>query len=190
MISHREPLPPTDIHSPQSTSAASNEAVRPFDFLRHVLVGDSPGAEGACPLLTELDAYITFAEAPCETVILIRWKANAPSFLVLAKLTRIVMLISATSATSGRVFSYMSDVVDEKRNRIDSKTTEKLIFLQLAIPAMKEGVLKSICGIKLKFFYSRHFLLFRTGCTAVSSVRNRLEYFGTDITLHCKQEIR
>ena len=64
------------------------------------------------------------------------WKVNAATFPVLAKLARILAL-PASSAPSERVFSKVQEVVDKRRNRMEAATSEKLIFLQRAIPHRK-----------------------------------------------------
>lgn len=57
------------------------------------------------------------------------WAANQPKFPHIAKLTKSILTVQATSVPSERVFSTAGDVVSEKRSRLLPEHVNSIIFL-------------------------------------------------------------
>ncbi|KAI3374593.1 hypothetical protein L3Q82_021169 [Scortum barcoo] len=62
------------------------------------------------------------------------WKSNQMRFPALARVARKYLTAPCTSVDSERLFSAVSNVIDEKRNRIHCDNAEMLIFIQKNLP--------------------------------------------------------
>ena len=58
------------------------------------------------------------------------WQRSHHRFPALARLARIYLCAPCTSVDSERLFSTVSHVLDEKRNRLTSDKAEKLVFVK------------------------------------------------------------
>ena len=77
------------------------------------------------------EAPIKRTESPLEY-----WRQNKDRLPALAKAARKYLSAPPTSVDSERLFSAVSNVVDEKRNRISCDKAEMLIFVKTNFPLL------------------------------------------------------
>ena len=65
------------------------------------------------------------------------WKENEAGFPLLSPVAKYVLAISASSATSERVFSSGGRTVTTSRSNLDGEKVEDLVFLSLNLPVLK-----------------------------------------------------
>ena len=65
------------------------------------------------------------------------WRAEAPNYPNLARLTRRVLCVPATSAPSERLFSVAGLTVSKKRSRLSDNAVTLLVFLRSAWKAVE-----------------------------------------------------
>jgi hypothetical protein len=58
------------------------------------------------------------------------WKNNAFRFLVLSILARKYLVIPATSAAIGKVFSITRNIITKNRNKLSPETVKELVLLK------------------------------------------------------------
>ncbi|KAL3999195.1 nicotinic acetylcholine receptor alpha-2 [Sarotherodon galilaeus] len=86
-----------------------------------------PLAAGAA---IELDTYLGEAPSPREDSPLKYWGVNKIRFPTLAKMARKYLSAPCSSVESERLFSSVSHIIDENRNRLTADNAEKLLFLK------------------------------------------------------------
>ena len=57
------------------------------------------------------------------------WQSQSISFPVLSKLSKMILCIPATSASSERTFSSAGRVLESRRNRLNPGTVDAILFL-------------------------------------------------------------
>ncbi|XP_050959034.1 zinc finger BED domain-containing protein 4 [Labeo rohita] len=90
-----------------------------------------PLAAGAA---IELDTYLGEAPSPREDSPLKYWGVNKIRFPTLAKMARKYLSAPCSSVESERLFSSVSHIIDENRNRLTADNAEKLLFLKKNLP--------------------------------------------------------
>ncbi|XP_070399081.1 zinc finger BED domain-containing protein 4-like isoform X1 [Nothobranchius furzeri] len=95
-------------------------------------------AQAAQPLAAgaaiELDTYLGEAPSPREDSPLKYWGVNKIRFPTLAKMARKYLSAPCSSVESERLFSSVSHIIDENRNRLTADNAEKLLFLKKKLP--------------------------------------------------------
>ncbi|RXN38504.1 zinc finger BED domain-containing 4-like protein [Labeo rohita] len=86
-----------------------------------------PLAAGAA---IELDTYLGEAPSPREDSPLKYWGVNKIRFPTLAKMAHKYLSAPCSSVESERLFSSVSHIIDENRNRLTADNAEKLLFLK------------------------------------------------------------
>lgn len=61
--------------------------------------------------------------------VMLWWKNNSTKYPKLSKLAINLLSIPASSASSERVFSLAGNIITDKRNRLEPKTVDSIIFL-------------------------------------------------------------
>jgi hypothetical protein len=115
-----------------------------FDLFGMMYQDAAPDTIGMDPFTVECHEYISYPEAPRDKDPLDWWKVNEPTFPILAKLARRLLALPASSAPSERVFSKVNEVVNKRRNRLEPSTSEKIVFLQRALPWISSGALHKV----------------------------------------------
>ncbi|KAK9968722.1 hypothetical protein ABG768_003030 [Culter alburnus] len=90
-----------------------------------------PLAAGAA---IELDTYLGEAPSPREDSPLKYWGVNKIRFPTLAKMAQKYLSAPCSSVESERLFSSVSHIIDENRNRLTADNAEKLLFLKKNLP--------------------------------------------------------
>ncbi|XP_042610882.1 zinc finger BED domain-containing protein 4-like [Cyprinus carpio] len=83
---------------------------------------------------SQVISYLAEPTIPRNHSPLEYWKCNQARFPALALAARKYLCAPCTSVDSERLFSVASDVMDEKRNRMDGEKAEMLIFLKKNLP--------------------------------------------------------
>lgn len=86
-----------------------------------------PLAAGAA---IELDTYLGEAPSPREDSPLKYWGVNKIRFPTLAKMAHKYLSAPCSSVESERLFSSVSHIIDENRNRLTADNAEKLLFIK------------------------------------------------------------
>ncbi|KAG7453638.1 Transposable element Hobo transposase [Solea senegalensis] len=60
------------------------------------------------------------------------WESQSKALPLLAKVTRMILCIPATSASSERMFSSAGRVLESRRNRLNPGTVDAILFLHSA----------------------------------------------------------
>lgn len=79
--------------------------------------------------ISEIDAYLKEIPINKSSNILLWWKNNSIRYPKLSKLAKKYLCIPATSTPSERVFSSAGNIITAKRNCLEAKNAEILIFL-------------------------------------------------------------
>ncbi|XP_052001687.1 zinc finger BED domain-containing protein 4-like [Xyrauchen texanus] len=82
----------------------------------------------------ELDTYLGEAPSPREDSPLKYWGVNKIRFPTLAKMAHKYLSAPCSSVESERLFSSVSHIIDENRNRLTADNAEKLLFLKKTLP--------------------------------------------------------
>jgi len=82
----------------------------------------------------ELDTYLGEAPSPREDSPLKYWGVNKIRFPTLAKMAHKYLSAPCSSVESERLFSAVSHIIDENRNRLTADNAEKLLFLKKNLP--------------------------------------------------------
>ncbi|XP_028658832.2 zinc finger BED domain-containing protein 4-like [Erpetoichthys calabaricus] len=90
-----------------------------------------PLAAGAA---IELDTYLGEAPSPRDDSPLKYWGVNKIRFPTLAKMAQKYLSAPCSSVESERLFSSVSHIIDENRNRLTADNAEKLHFLKKNLP--------------------------------------------------------
>ncbi|XP_035848328.1 zinc finger BED domain-containing protein 4-like [Sander lucioperca] len=83
---------------------------------------------------SQVISYLAEPTIPRNDSPLEYWKRNQAHFPALAPAARKYLCAPCTSVDSERLFSVASDVIDEKRNRMDGEKAEMLIFVKKNLP--------------------------------------------------------
>ena len=103
------------------------------DFMiSQITQGTEPAATGSAKsqMTMELNLYMStpWISATCD--ILQYWHANEKQFPSLAKVVKKYMCIQASSSSSERTFSASGNIVTPKRNKLDPKNVNLLVYLK------------------------------------------------------------
>uniref|UniRef100_UPI0037E866F0 zinc finger BED domain-containing protein 4-like n=1 Tax=Semicossyphus pulcher TaxID=241346 RepID=UPI0037E866F0 len=83
---------------------------------------------------SQVHVYLGEATIPRAASPLEYWKSNQARFPALARVARKYLSAPSNSVDSERLFSAVAHVIDKKKNRIDCKKAEMLIFVQKNLP--------------------------------------------------------
>jgi hypothetical protein len=103
-------------------------------------VANSPGntqkaASSAIPvrardsLQRELELYLEEQLLPHTSCPLTWWRAHQLTYPAVAEVARHILCVPATSVPSERLFSKAGDVITKKRNSLEPKKAEQIIFI-------------------------------------------------------------
>ena len=77
----------------------------------------------------EITRYLTLPPCPMDGNPILWWKSYAHTLPLLARLALPHLCIQATSVASERMFSTAGDIVTKKRNRLNPKMVNMIMFL-------------------------------------------------------------
>ncbi|KAL1278883.1 hypothetical protein QQF64_025556 [Cirrhinus molitorella] len=101
----------------------------------NVLLGEQINTETS----SQVPAYLAEATIPRRDSPLEYWKSNQARFPAVARVARRYISAPCTTVESERLFSAVSNVMDEKRNRIAGEKAEMLIFVQRNLPLLNKN---------------------------------------------------
>lgn len=123
---------PTSVPSSQTPALASGSSTTKRgiweDFDMHVLL-DQHDQSAATDVLYEMYQYLEEKTIPRDKDPLLWWQKHEHSFPALSKLAEKYLAIVATSVPAERIFSNAGKAVNKKRNRLEGKTVNMLLFL-------------------------------------------------------------
>lgn len=86
------------------------------------------------PIASQVHCYLSEATIPRSAPALAYWKSNKTRFPALAEAARAYLSAPCTSVDSERLFSFASNILTEKRNRLSSQNAEMLLFVKRNMP--------------------------------------------------------
>jgi len=101
--------------------------------------GTEPQAHGddhAAAVQSQVALYLSEPPISMSAEPLAYWKTNQGRFPALTKVARAYLSAPCTSVESERLFSAVSNIVDEHRNRLLPKNAEMLLFVKKNLPTM------------------------------------------------------
>ncbi|XP_067283555.1 zinc finger BED domain-containing protein 4-like [Pseudorasbora parva] len=122
--------PPAKLFKAQASTSSSLDTVFE-EIAKEQPQAAQPLAAGAA---IELDTYLAEAPSPREDSPLKYWGVNKIRFPTLAKMAHKYLSAPCSSVESERLFSSVSHIIDEKRNRLTADNAEKLLFLKKNLP--------------------------------------------------------
>ncbi|XP_035983843.1 zinc finger BED domain-containing protein 4-like [Fundulus heteroclitus] len=121
-----------DVNPP--SKKARNESLQ--DMYQEILAENDVQQAATGVTASQVQTYlaeITILKTACP---LMYWNSNRTRFPALARVARKYLTAPCTSVDSERLFSAVSHVIDEKRNRIHCDNAEMLIFIQKNLPLL------------------------------------------------------
>lgn len=122
--------PPAKLFKAQASTSSSLDTVFE-EIAKEQPQAAQPLAAGAA---IELDTYLGEAPSPREDSPLKYWGVNKIRFPTLAKMAQKYLSAPCSSVESERLFSSVSHIIDENRNRLTADNAEKLLFLKKNLP--------------------------------------------------------
>ena len=103
-----------------------------MDFLFDEIANEQESAlvsHAPVGVAVELETFLGESTIPREDNPLQYWAVHKVRFPTLAKLSQKFLSAPCSSVDSERLFSSVSHIVDEKRNRLPGDTAEMLLFM-------------------------------------------------------------
>lgn len=89
------------------------------------------GSVSPSSAVVQVQNYLTEQTIPKSDNPLHYWRANATQFPSLAAVATKFLCAPCTSVDSERLFSAVSNIIEEKRNRLSANRVEMLVFLNI-----------------------------------------------------------
>ncbi|XP_023662393.2 zinc finger BED domain-containing protein 4-like [Paramormyrops kingsleyae] len=122
--------PPAKLFKAQASTSSSLDTVFE-EIAKEQPQAAQPLAAGAA---IELVTYLGEAPSPREDSPLKYWGVNKIRFPTLAKMAQKYLSAPCSTVESERLFSSVSHIIDENRNRLTADNAEKLLFLKKNLP--------------------------------------------------------
>lgn len=126
-----------------STSKSSSSFMKEFDKIRGEHEED-PDAASSSSTAVQLRGYFTEETIPATDDTYKYWGVNRQQFPGLAAAALKYLCAPCTSVESERLFSTVSTILDEKRNRLTAERAEILAFLSRNLPVMLKPELEKL----------------------------------------------
>ncbi|XP_041827312.1 zinc finger BED domain-containing protein 4-like [Melanotaenia boesemani] len=129
--------------APALSSNKSSSFMREFDKIRGERE-EEPGAASSSSSAVQLHGYFTEETIPTTDDPFKYWRVNRQRFPGLAASALKYLCAPCTSVESERLFSTVSTILDEKRNRLTAERAEMLAFLNKNLPVMLKAELEKL----------------------------------------------
>lgn len=135
--------PRVEAAAPALSSNKSSSFMREFDKIRGERE-EEPGAASSSSSAVQLHGYFTEETIPTTDDPFKYWRVNRQRFPGLAASALKYLCAPCTSVESERLFSTVSTILDEKRNRLTAERAEMLAFLNKNLPVMLKAELEKL----------------------------------------------
>ncbi|XP_035803997.1 zinc finger BED domain-containing protein 4-like [Amphiprion ocellaris] len=126
-----------DLGEPPVRKLPKVQASSSLDSLFDEIAGERESTSpGLAPVgaAIQLETYLGETTTAREENPLQYWGAHRVRFPILAQMSKRYLSAPCSSVDSERLFSSVSHVVDEKRNRLTAENAEKLLFIKKNLP--------------------------------------------------------